>query len=128
MSRDFFFVVGGIFLVACNILIFVVNVFFVVTTPSSRFDIHLGAKGQEVDVEGYTAHCANARRLIRIIVFFFYLGMNSPTLCLVMDIMTSVHRAEKLALANSTNFNLWSIPTNIIVDELIIKIEKLPQR
>ena len=128
LSRDFFFVVCGIFLVACNILIFVVNVFFVVTTPSSRFEIHLGAKGQEVDVEGYTAHCANAWRLIRIMVFFFFLGMNSPTLCLVMDIMASVHRAEKLALANSTNFNLWSIPTNIIIDELIIKIEKLPQR
>ena len=60
LTRDFFFVVSGIFLVACNILIFVVNVFFVVTTPSSRFEIHLGAKGQEVDVEGYTAHCANA--------------------------------------------------------------------
>ena len=60
LSRDVSSVVCGIFFVACNILIFVVNVFFVVTTPSSRFEIHLGAKGQEVDVEGYTAHCANA--------------------------------------------------------------------
>ena len=60
LSRYVSSVVCGIFFVACNILIFVVSVFFVVTTPSSRFEIHLCANGQEVDVEGYTAHCANA--------------------------------------------------------------------
>ena len=106
LSRDVFSLFCGIFYVACNILIFVVSVYVVVTTPSPLFEIHLSANGQEVDVEGYTAHCANAWRLIRIMVFFFFLGMNSPTLCLVMDIMASVHRAEKLTLTNSTNFNL----------------------
>ena len=107
---------------------FVVSVFFVVTTPSSFFKIHLCANGQEVYVEGYTAHCANVWGLIRIIVFF--LGMNSPTVCLVMDIMASVHRAEKLALGNSTSryFNFRSTPTNILTDQLIMRIEKLPQR
>ena len=34
LSRDVFSAVCGIFFVACNIMIFVVSVFFVVTTPS----------------------------------------------------------------------------------------------